>query len=53
MTRNELEAQIHELEQALHNMEHAPLPLHVRTIGIRNYLTKIKALERQIKELRD
>ena len=53
MTRSELEAKIHELEQALTNMEHAPLPLHVRNVGIQNFTRKIKELEKQIRELRD
>lgn len=53
MTRTELEAKIDELEQALSQMEKAPLPLHVRNIGIRNYRRKIRALEEDIKALRN
>lgn len=53
MTRTELEAKIDELEQALSQMEKAPLPMDVRNIGIRNYRRKIRALEEDIKALRN
>lgn len=53
MKRTELEAKIDELEQALSQMEKAPLPMDVRNIGIRNYRRKIQELEQQIKALRN